>query len=88
MSKDKLAIDGGDKAVPALGPYPSKIGKDELMAVLDLWDLSDEAGEKIRGIIDGESDCFGPHLFRYYNPRPSKVAEAEQAMCARVGVKH
>jgi len=87
VDEDKLAIDGGGKAVPALGPYPSKIGKDELMAVLDLWALSDEAREKIRGIIDNESDDFGPHLFRYYNPRASKVAEAEQAMCARIGVK-
>ena len=30
----------------------------------------------------------GPHLFRYYNPQPSKVAAAEKAFAKFLGVKH
>jgi len=30
----------------------------------------------------------GPHLFRYYNPRPSKVEAAEKAFAEYIGVKH
>jgi 8-amino-3,8-dideoxy-alpha-D-manno-octulosonate transaminase len=88
MSKEKLAIEGGDRAVGELGPFPTKIGADELLEILDMWEFSPENTAKIKQIIESESNIKGPHLFRYYNPRPSKVAAAEKAMIDLVGTKY
>jgi dTDP-4-amino-4,6-dideoxygalactose transaminase len=88
MSQDELAINGGPTAVAQLGPFPSKIGKSELLEVLDLWEMSGETKQQIVSLIEKEADLKGPHLFRYYNPRPSKVAAAEAAMREMVGVKY
>ncbi|MFA5863760.1 MAG: DegT/DnrJ/EryC1/StrS family aminotransferase [Phycisphaerae bacterium] len=87
MNKECLAMDGGSKAVGNLGPYPSKIGQDELLELLSLWEFSPQNAGKIRDIIEGEKNLRGPHLFRYYNPKPSKVAEAEVAMAKLIGTK-
>ncbi|KKT07623.1 MAG: Glutamine-scyllo-inositol transaminase [Parcubacteria group bacterium GW2011_GWA2_43_17] len=87
MAGQKLAIEGGSKAVDKLGPFPTKIGRDELLEVLDLWQMSPENTSKIKAIIEGEKNLKGPHLFRYYNPRPSKVLAAEGAMKELIGTK-
>lgn len=83
-----LAINGGEKAVKDLGPYPSKIGVDELLEVLDLWEFEPGNKERLSEIIKSDVDLKGPHLFRYYNPRPSKVAAAEEAMKKFVGTEY
>lgn len=88
MSQDTLAVHGGPKAVAKLGPYPSKINKPELLEVLDLWEMSGDTKKQIVSLIEKETNLKGPHLFRYYNPRPSKVAAAEEAMRNLVGVKY
>jgi len=44
--------------------------------------------EKIKAVLASDANILGPHLFRYYNPKPSRVAEAEQAMAELIGVKH
>ena len=88
MSKEKLAIEGGKKAVAQLGPYPTKIGREELLELLDLWEFTPEAGRQIKALIQADEGLRGPHLFRYYNPRPSKVEAAEGAMKELIGVKH
>ena len=38
--------------------------------------------------VANDANLRGPHLFRYYNPRPSKVEAAEKAMSELIGVKH
>ena len=88
MNKDKLAIEGGARAVCELGPFPTKIGADELLEILGMWEFSSENTAKLKQIIEGESNLKGPHLFRYYNPRPSKVAAAEEAMVELIGSKY
>jgi len=88
MPEERLAIEGGEKAAGNLGPFPSKIGKDELLEVLDLWQMSPENTRKIRQLIENEKNLKGPHLFRYYNPRPSKVAAAEEAMKQYIGSQY
>ena len=88
MTDQRLAINGGDKAVPDLGPFPTKIGKDELWEIIRMWEFSPESEAKLREIIDTEPDLKGPHLFRYYNPRPSRVAAAEKAMAEVIGARH
>ncbi len=82
---EKLAIDGGPKAADKLGPFPTKIGKSELLEVLDLWEMSPETTKQIKTLIEAEANLKGPHLFRYYNPRPSKVQAAENAMKKLIG---
>ncbi|MFI4911931.1 MAG: DegT/DnrJ/EryC1/StrS family aminotransferase [Sedimentisphaeraceae bacterium JB056] len=84
----KLAIEGGEKAADKLGPFPTKIGKDELLEVLDLWQFSEDNMQKIQDIITADDEVKGPHLFRYYNPRPSKVSAAEEAMKSFIGTKY
>ena len=72
-----------------LGPYPTKIHKEELIELLDLWEFAPGIKEQIEALVDQQADALrGPHLFRYYNPRPSKVAAAEQAFARFLGVKH
>lgn len=76
------------KAVPRLGPYPTKIGAEELLELLDLWQFSPETQRQITKLVNADRQLQGPHLFRYYNPRPSKVEAAERAMSDLIGVKH
>lgn len=85
---EQLAINGGPKAAANLGPFPSKIGKSELLEVLDLWQMSPDATAQIKKLIQAEADLKGPHLFRYYNPRPSKVQAAEDAMKKLIGTDY
>jgi 8-amino-3,8-dideoxy-alpha-D-manno-octulosonate transaminase len=76
------------KAVPQLGPFPTKIGSEELLEVLDLWQFSPETKKQITDLVKADRHLQGPHLFRYYNPRPSKVDAAEKAFAELIGVKH
>ena len=72
-----------------LGPYATKIHQEELIELLDLWQFAPGIREKINELIHtGADELKGPHLFRYYNPRPSKVAAAEQAFAELLGVQH
>lgn len=88
MSEDKLALDGGTKAVAQLGPFPTKLGREELWELIDLWELGPGKKEQIREILFGDPEVRGPHLFRYYNPKPSRVAAAEEAMTDLTGAKY
>jgi len=88
MSSGSLAINGGPRAVESLGPFPTKIGKEELLELIDMWELGPEDQQKVRQIIRSAATAKGPHLFRYYNPKPSKVAAAESAMRDLIGTKH
>ena len=54
----KLAIEGGVKAVDHLGPFPTKIGKDELLEVFDLWQFTEGNMEKIKSIIEQDRDIY------------------------------
>ena len=85
---EKLAIDGGPKAVSGLGPFPSKIGADELCELVDLWEFGPGTRDAIHKLIRDDAALQGPHLFRYYNPKPSRVAAAEEAMRNLIGTKH
>jgi dTDP-4-amino-4,6-dideoxygalactose transaminase len=87
VNREKLAITGGPKAVN-LGLFPTKIGREELLEILSMWEFSPENEAKLREIIRTDSNIKGPHLFRYYNPKPSKVAAAEKAMRDLIGTKY
>ena len=69
MSEKELAIQGGPKAVKQLGPFPTKIGKPELLEVLDLWEMSEGTKKQVISLIEKETDLKGPHLFRYYKTK-------------------
>ncbi|MCG3147438.1 MAG: 8-amino-3,8-dideoxy-alpha-D-manno-octulosonate transaminase [Verrucomicrobiae bacterium] len=72
-----------------LGPYTSKIHTDELIELLDLWQYPKGVKEQLTKTIRANAKGIeGPHLFRYYNPRPSKVAEAECMMAGFIGTKY
>jgi len=88
MKKESSVIEGTTKAVPKLGPFPTKIGREELWEIIDMWDFSPGNKEKIKAVLASDANLQGPHLFRYYNPKPSRVAAAEQAMRELIGVKH
>jgi 8-amino-3,8-dideoxy-alpha-D-manno-octulosonate transaminase len=76
------------KAVPRLGPFPTKLGSEELLELLDLWQFTPGTRRQITELIEADRQLQGPHLFRYYNPRPSKVEAAEKAMSRLIGTKH
>ncbi len=85
--KERLAIEGGPRAVKRLGPYPTKLGREELLALIDMWDMSPRARQRIRGTIQSEQSLRGPHLFRYYGPGRSQVERAERLLARKIGVK-
>ena len=86
--KEKMDGNACEKAVLQLGPYPTKIGREELCEIVDMWDFSGDEKERLREIILGASQVKGPHLFRYYNPKPSKVEAAESAMQGLIGTRY
>ena len=88
MTKEQQAINEGEKAVQELGPYPAKIGRDELWEIVDMWDFSPDNKDKLKTIIFSDPDVRGPHLFRYYNPKPSRVEAAEKAMRELIATRH
>ena len=88
MTSERLALDGGPKAVQKLGPFPTKIGAQELWEIIDMWEFSPQNKAKLKEIILSDPNVRGPHLFRYYNPQPSRVEAAEAAMKERIGVQH
>ena len=76
--QDQLAINGGDKAITGLEcPSQPKVGIEEFMELADTWTFSEEAKQRIYEAIKDEDLGGGPHLTRYYNPRPSKVDAME-----------
>lgn len=84
-----LAIEGVAKAVKQTGSYPTKIHVDELLELLDLWEFPTATRKTLATIIrKSAKEIKGPHLFRYYNPRPSKVEAAEKAFAAYIGVPY
>ena len=87
-STDKLALEGGTKAVDSLGPREPKLGAEELKALIDLWDLTPETRDAVMQALDSQGRIAGPHLFRYYNPKPSRVEAAEQSFAEALGVQH
>jgi 8-amino-3,8-dideoxy-alpha-D-manno-octulosonate transaminase len=88
QQEEQLAIHGGPKAVPEIIPSRTKISAEELWEIVDMWDFSGDRKEKIRELIFEEGGVCGPHLFRYYNPKPSRVSAAEEAMKGFIGTKH
>jgi len=82
----QLAIEGGAKAVKQAGAYPTKIHVDELLELLDLWEFPAATRRTLATTIrKAAAQIKGPHLFRYYNPRPSKVEAAEKAFGKFIG---
>lgn len=72
-----------------LGPFRTKIHQEELIELIDLWEFAPGIREKLEALVRERADELkGPHLFRYYNPRPSKVAAAEKAFAEFLGAKH
>jgi 8-amino-3,8-dideoxy-alpha-D-manno-octulosonate transaminase len=88
LIQENAAMSTVVKAVPKLGPFPSKIGAEELLELLDLWNFSPDTRRRITELVKTDKNLEGPHLFRYYNPRPSKVEAAERAFAELLGVQH
>jgi dTDP-4-amino-4,6-dideoxygalactose transaminase len=85
---ERLAIDGGPKAVRTVSAPPPKLGADELTALVRLWNLSPSAQRQVERIVRSDRDLKGPHLFRYYGPQASQVAAAEKLLANEIGVRH
>jgi 8-amino-3,8-dideoxy-alpha-D-manno-octulosonate transaminase len=87
--KQKLAIDGGPKAIDKLeGKGQPKIGHEEFLAMADTWGYSQATIEKIRQVIEKEELGGGPFLNRYYNPKPSKAVEFQEEARKLFGAKY
>ncbi|MDA1139031.1 MAG: DegT/DnrJ/EryC1/StrS family aminotransferase [Planctomycetota bacterium] len=89
-----LAVNGGPKTIDSLEGSPQpKIWHEEFLQVARTWGYSDETIEKIGEAIADEvppGAPFGGGAFhgRYYNPRPSNVAEFEAKARELLNVKH
>ncbi len=84
-----LAVNGGAKAITKFeGRGKPKIGLDEFMALADTWGYSEATLAKMRKLLEKDPGGKNPHLARYYNPRPSKVAALEACARKLFGVKY
>ncbi len=65
-----------------------KFSTDELMEVVDVFNVSKDTQKSIRMLLEKEAvPPDAGNFFRYYNPR-SKVAEFEKQFSEKMGVKH
>ncbi len=68
-------------------PY-HKYGTDELMEVVDVFNVSKSAQTRIRALLDAEPQApDAGNFFRYYNPR-SKTEQFEKLLAAKTGSKY
>jgi len=89
--KQKLAIDGGPKAIERFeGKGKPKVGVEEFMELADTWGFSPRRLARIAEAIEGADAELGngPFLNRSYNPRPSKVDAFERAAARLLGARH
>jgi dTDP-4-amino-4,6-dideoxygalactose transaminase len=71
---------------PSYPPY-KKFSTDELMALVDLFNVSAEGQSAIRHILDHEKEEPNAWLFRYYGEK-SRVAELEERFAKKMGSKY
>ncbi len=65
-----------------------KYGLDELMEVIDVFNVSEKSAAKIRAILSEETpEPNAGNFFRYYNPR-SKTVEFERQFAAHTGCRY
>jgi len=65
-----------------------KYGLDELIEVIDVFNVSEKSAAKIRAILSEETPAPNAgNFFRYYNPR-SKTVEFEREFAAHMGCKY
>ncbi len=83
----KLAVNGGPKAIESLTPPDPKVKIEELLELLDLWRIPEDAKREIEAIARRRSKG-APHLFRYYAPGESKVQVLEREFAERFGCKY
>ncbi len=87
--ESELAVNGGPKAIQGFsGQGEPKVGIEEFLELADTWGFSEAAIARIREAVQDEDIGAGPHLTRYYNPRPSKVAALEETAREKFGVKY
>lgn len=68
-----------------MGEQYHKYSTDELMEVVDVFNVSAETQRKIKEILDNDSQTpDAGNFFRYYNPR-SKADELEKMVCEKTG---
>ncbi|MBO4511212.1 MAG: DegT/DnrJ/EryC1/StrS family aminotransferase [Victivallales bacterium] len=71
-----------------MGRQTVKYGADELMELVDVFNVSEQAQAKIRAILAEEKNPPNAgNFFRYYNER-SKTVEFEREFAAHVGIKN
>ena len=71
-----------------MGTEYHKYSTDELMEVIDVFNVSAETQDRIRAILDSDTQTpDAGNFFRYYNPR-SKADELERMVCEKTGAAH
>ena len=65
-----------------------KYSTDELMEVIDVFNVSGETQNKIKDLLDSDSQTpDAGNFFRYYNPR-SKCEELEKDIREKISCEH
>jgi len=85
-TEKSLAINGGPKAKTAASEPYHKVHVEELLELMTLWGLKEETLARVEELIRDE--VTGPHLFRYYGSRPSKVRQFEEAFAEALRAKY
>ena len=64
------------------------MGNEELMEIVDLWNLKPKIREKIHQLLAENLPESPPHLFRYYGPEPGKVVQLEREFALKSGARY
>lgn len=87
MDENRLAIDGGEKAVHEFeGKGSPKIGNEEFLDLADVWGYSKDAIGKIKDVIEKEDLGAGPSLVAY--KEDSRMHQLASKAAALFDVKH
>ena len=86
---EKLALEGGEKAIQAFEGRPRpKIGTEEFIELCETWGFSRATREKIRQVVEQEP-IPSAWLARYYGPtKPTKVDKLEAYARKLFGVRY
>lgn len=83
-----LAVHGGPKALEGFeGEARPKIDSREFLALAELWGFKKKTLDSMKKLFERDPGV-SPHLTRYYNPRPSRVAKLEEYVRKLFGVKY
>ena len=79
MKRNRPLSKKPQKPYPASDRFPARSAARGAREIIDMWDFSPGNKERIKAILASDANLQGPHLFRYYNPKPAQWRRPNKA---------